>query len=765
MDQVRRSGEDTRLEVSRIPPLAMPPRNIHPTLEWSDYEDDPNWAPESFTFPSNSGVIPRDTGPRSEEVVNLIPSKFALFTGFHHLDREDASNNEGPYSTWSPSSSDSDDSSPTSILDAFTDTAPESTEPPLTKEPAVPTTNVTPPAARYMLRPDSLSRLETGGTSANLARAPPQDGPFRPPTGSDFWQLVQQQRHAEQKLAAPLNGAQTMLLRRLGAVQDRERRTRVHGGADEFRRELMARKERVRPIMASGFGPAWDNAEERLWREKSRRFKAEHELHLAMEREKGLAEVVEVLTARLENVLSDVEARIGLAEFNLKVKENELDLLKKAVPKKFAELKEKCKAMEGQSIKQFEQQLGQVTDELRENKLVVESKQNKLQSLALEMKSLVQEKEALSHDLRAIKIEFIRWMEADSPIEYVSALFERAELDSARETAAKFEAENVVLRNAQVAVNKKIEYLVPPQDVQAIERRYQRQIDNLMNDAVTLQEQETAWRVQHEDKVQHGEQRLREAQAAASEAQARNEQRLKHIENLATQVRTLEEKLALEGHKIKKLEEQLDQHDQRGPGPAKRSRCERNETVMHFNEGMELAKEVELLRRDNSVLKTQTTADAKRIKEQRERIRGLEVDLIGINESHTANLEAENEPRKVYMRRGHGKYDSTIDAAVQKQMSIDNEKWAKREERWEKLFGLKMRISEHGHIRLEAGGAYRGHTPQDLQEGRDRFCREKCEETEQKRRDVREEFQRIHEGVTMRLRRSGWSTVERELIV
>jgi len=329
-------------------------------------------------------------------------------------------------------------------------------------------------------------------------------------------------------------------------------------------------------------------------------------------------------------------------------------------------------------------------------------------------------------------------------------------LDSAREIAAIFEAENVVLRNTLAAINRKVGHLISPQDVQAIERQYQEQIDSLVNDMVRLQSREKALRNQYEEEVQKNSLRLREAQSVASEAQARNEPLLKQIENLATQVGALEKKLELEKRKAEKLEEKLDPHHHSSFTSAECSRHERNGMLMYYNEQAELLKQVEVLGQKIKELATQTTVDAKRIRQQKERIRGFEDDLIGIRQSQNRSLDAVEEPRKVFKRCGIDKYDEDVQAVVRKQIDIDNEKWAKRAERWEKLLGITIHTNEHGEIRLEASPAFWGRSQQGLLRDKDMLCIEKSEETERKRGEAREEFQRVHQEVTMRLRGSGW---------
>ena len=926
MDETSTSGRDNHFETRQMSQSARASENLPRTPRWSDYEDDPNWVPESFEFiTSSSHVItsnaelkspprepistneqacsgPTDTlertsgkallneqeqsvhcspafGVRLEQAqpgmnesgktdndVSRVPPNCRLTTDFHHLNRGESDNEDEVHSTWSSSSSDSDDS-PTEALSDLTDATSESTASSPTPEPPVPCATAPPRPTRRTLQPSSPSLPETGGTTANLAAVVPPTGPFRPPAGSDFPQLAAAAAQAARGWGAALNGAQAGLLRRLGSVQDRGRRARERGGADAFRRAVWAREDTGRPALASPFGPAWDRPEERMRREMGRRFQAEFELGRAAEREREMVEALELVAFRIENASGDLEAKIVYSEFHGKVKEKELDLVKKEVVKRVTEFKEKAKA----DKKELELQLEHVTslnvmledqvqslsakneklsnqrqeleaeratwfeifdfwgtsrerrrksdgeiltdrqkietlnvrlqtcseklkeetrsklqlqdsynvldrelstekcdtadllleahklsDELQESKVLIERKENELRSLAAGMNRLAEEKEELSRNLRTIKITFAGWIETDSPIDYISSFFERAELDSAREIAAIFEAENVVLRNTLAAINRKVGHLISPQDVQAIERQYQEQIDSLVNDMVRLQSREKALRNQYEEEVQKNSLRLREAQSVASEAQARNEPLLKQIENLATQVGALEKKLELEKRKAEKLEEKLDPHHHSSFTSAECSRHERNGMLMYYNEQAELLKQVEVLGQKIKELATQTTVDAKRIRQQKERIRGLEDDLIGIRQSQNRSLDAVEEPRKVFKRCGIDKYDEDVQAVVRKQIDIDNEKWAKRAERWEKLLGITIHTNEHGEIRLEASPAFWGRSQQGLLRDKDMLCIEKSEETERKRGEAREEFQRVHQEVTMRLRGSGW---------
>ena len=927
MDETSTSGRDSHFETCQMSShSARASENLPRTQRWSDYEDDPNWVPESFEFITSSSQVitsnaetkspsrepiptnelacsgpadilerPSDKALQSEKEQNVhcgpafrarleqdqsgmnesgkkdddvsqMPPNRLLVTDFHNANRGETYNEDEVHSTWSSSSSDSS-SSPTEALSDLTDATSDSTGASPTPEPAAPATTAPPRATRPTLQPASPSVPETGGTTANLAAVVPPPGPFLPPAGSDFPQLASAAAAAARGWGAALNGAQARLLRRLGSVQDRGWRARERGGADAFRRAVWGRGGARRPAMASTLGPAWDKPEERWRREMGRRFRAEFELGRAAEREREMAGVVELVVVRLEAVRGDLERRIASSEFHGKMKETELDLVKKEVVKKFAQFKEKARAdnkelelqlehvtnlnvmLEGQvqswsakneklsnqcqeleterttwfeifdfwgtsrgkrrrsdgevftgrqkidtlerrlqtcserlkeetmsklqledSYKVLDRELStekrdtadllseahKLSDELQECKALIDRKDNELRSLEAGMNRLVEEKQELSHDLRTIKIEFVRWIEADSPIDYISSLFERAELDSAREIAAIFEAENVVLRNAHAAINRKVGHLIPPQDIQAIERQYQGQIDSLMNNIGRLQEKEKALRDKYEEEDQKNALRLREAQTAASEAQARNEPLLKHIENLATQVGTLEKKLELEKRKVEELEERLDPHHDPNFASAECSRHERDEMVMCYNEGAELLEKVEVLGQKIRELETQKTADAKRIEQQKERMRGLEDDLIGIHQSQNRSLDAMEEPRKVFKRCGIDKYDKDVQAAVRKQIDIDNEKWVKRAERWEKLLGITMHTNEDGEIRLEAGTSYWGRSQHDLLRDRDMLCKEKSEETERKRGGARDEFQRAHQEVMMKLRRSEW---------
>lgn len=229
-----------------------------------------------------------------------------------------------------------------------------------------------------------------------------EEGPHIPPPGADvaYEQLARLHRLSSNG-EYDMNTAQMMLYKRLKPVQDKEERVRIFSRADSWRFEVLAERKLVENQKDargelwgfSRFDPRWESLEGRLERERKRhhdtRFVLEkvtchleeakrrrREAEMKLERQVKEAEVrkieFEMEVGEMQTVLDSKEEETRRLKFDLRVKADEIELIKQKYGEKFQALVDKCKEKVAKVEKEFQeskQSLGDVDVEQLQKEL------------------------------------------------------------------------------------------------------------------------------------------------------------------------------------------------------------------------------------------------------------------------------------------------------------------------------------------------------------------------------------------------------------
>lgn len=405
----------------------------------------------------------------------------------------------------------------------------------------------------------------------------------------------------------------------------------------------------------------------------------------------------------------------------------------------------------------------QLSGELQKSKIQLKEKEEGLQTLAEQVKQLMRAKSSLERDLQTTKLELISWREADSPTHYVGAFFDLAELDSAKMISLELRSENKALRSNF----DKLKHLIPPQQVRMLEEQYNGELDELEYEKNDLRKEAHSLKAHHLDVVSAIKEELDAAHKATAKAEQRNEPLLRQCESLAAQIAELDQRLRAEKAKVAELEDKVDPHYAPGSTPSRLD--EASEWVRLYEEKSALVRQIDDLSAKVAELSRQASRDAKTIRAQDERMRGLEDDVVAAaqelnNRSSRSNRLSSQRVRPSRAKARPNPFGnwaftpdvSLIDAALLEQRNADAKAWAELEDRWEVEFGIRTHVGDDGKIWLEAGGAKRRKSVEALKRGRQEAFREKMERAEREKDREREEVERVRRGVKMGARKWGW---------
>ena len=325
--------------------------------------------------------------------------------------------------------------------------------------------------------------------------------------------------------------------------------------------------------------------------------------------------------------------------------------------------------------------------ELKKTRDDSEEKETRLKALTVETQTLATGKDQLAADLESFKRKFAVIQDA-APLEKLIDL--QTQLQDERAAKEKLQTENDRLR----AVVGKLGH-PQPQDITELQEKHRQQLDSVNKKAAELEKQNEKLKHDYQSKYASLHMQRNQAREAAWLAQKANGPLLKHVEELSSEVKDLQEKL-------KAKEDLSDKTEQCDTDPKTVLEYLRQEKWQHYQQRSELIAAINELNSRVKEFETREERYEKRIRRQEERLRGLEDDLLHVN----ASLRNDNEPLKVAkitrQRRGLCKVGRI---EIQRQMNIDAMRWAEREERWEQLFGLRTRFDEDGKLRLERGAA------------------------------------------------------------
>lgn len=372
---------------------------------------------------TNDGAAPEQ--PSSNESTDILFSDFASI----QLPNDDEVETR---SYFSDSSSSDEDEPPAEISSNSTSTQ----KPPEQQRwhyttPSNPTTTS---SARPQMQPAELGLTKYQTTPPptlpfpDLPTEPENqtEGPHIPPPGADvaYEQLARLHRLSSEGHYA-MNAAQLMLYKRLKPVQDKAERGRHFVRADSWRWKIMAEQERAEVWGFSRLGPRWESMEGRLERERrghhDARFvlgkvvgdlaeaeRGRREAEERLEREVREAEVrrvgFEMEVGEMRRVLESSKEEMELVEFELRVKRDEVELMKRKFGERYQELVDKCK-----------QRVAAVEKDLQESKQGVDEVEvKKLQELD-QFKAwnamLTVDKEELRDQVQELHSEHTSWLE------------------------------------------------------------------------------------------------------------------------------------------------------------------------------------------------------------------------------------------------------------------------------------------------------------------------------------------------------------------
>jgi DNA repair exonuclease SbcCD ATPase subunit len=720
-----------------------------------------------------------------------------------------------------------------------------------------------------------------------------EEGPHIPPPGADvaYEQLARLHRLCSNGDYV-MNAAQMMLYKSLKPVQDKQERWRKFSRADSWRFDVLAERKLVEGQKGArgevwGFSrldPRWESLEGRLERER----RGHHDTKFALEKVTGHLEnsekmrreaeeklewqtkeadfmraELEMEVWEMQRVLDSKEAETQRLKFELRVKAEEIELVKQKFGEKFQELVDKCKqkvatvnkelqeskqSFGDVEVEQLQEELnqhkawnsilkldkqefsGQVGElqgeqrtwfeifgvhrarrqkrrrsdgeiytrtqeieslqcrlmncserlcearsrrsefkktyatlqqelstekkdnaellketqtlrtELKKTREDAEDKETKLKAQTAEMETLVIDKDQLAVNLESFKRKFAMIQEA-APLETLIDL--RTQIQHEREAKEKIQTENSRLR----AVVGKLGHL-QPQDLTELQEKHRRQLDGFNEKVAELQKQNEKLKHDYQINYSNLHMQLNQVREAKCQAQEANEPLLKHVEELSSEVKDLQEKLR---KTEKDLSDKTDQCDALECAPKKMLEYmqqkwqhyqQRSDLIASINELNSRIKEFEMLEEGYK----------KRFKRQEERLRGLEDDLLHAN----ACLGNRNEPLKVAkINRKRREMCKEGQIEVKRQMDIDAMRWAEREERWEQLFELRTRFDEDGNFHLERGSEH-----PSLDTVRRKMTQIEKQDERKKQREKKDEderdLERVTAAVSMAVRKWDW---------